>query len=574
MPLPRFVTRAGMSDIDDCSPLSLGRIGELLRATTLPAIVDWSSRVAARLCMESEPYDKAIQMELVDGLTKPGGRLRRKIKAFDIRNGARGYIAYFDEPQVLLALRLAVVVNANCAMPGVAPKPDTFAQALIGLNDHLKYEDDLADDESVLRNILPDMLFRTHDSPVDSLGRWKLLLDDMPRVVQQRGKLQNYDLGSEFRKAAGVAVADHRALTAGLSAVFHALRTERPLAQAGHAVRWSHWTSKYELADSEWAHVSGLVATPHQFQSEFQDLAPAGEAPYEFLPFRRHPVLRVEDLVWLVDERFLHDMATVGVYHRLFTHYVAAGAKAERNLLSDLLGHAFEEYVGLLLRETYRGTEPSDILRLDDEVGGYGSSVCDFALLEGDTLLLLECKSHLITQDAAVRANIDRYKQDLEKTVGIAAGQLMATIDSIDAGRVTLRGVNPKSLRRYLPVVVTLQNIPHDYFTGQIISTEAAKSGLAVTTPRRLRLQVLDVATLEQFGPHSSPTERLTDLLAGKCEEEDRLKHPVSSWNHFAGRFHSHRPNPLLREATVRATDEMREFWHSRERPLEVGTNR
>jgi hypothetical protein len=562
-PMPLMVTRVGMQDLDG-TRWPMARIRYVLQSIPLPVAVDWLSRISLTLRRCEGPYDRRVQLELVEGLCKPGGRLKRKLLAYKEPNGNPN-VSYFDTAQVCLAARAVLECCTDACIPDKAPNPDGFAQALIALSDSLgQDEGDGADGSWVLRNIMPDILFRSEVHSLNAHARWGFLLDELPGELKAPSGARWVNIDEEFRKATGVTKADYRAVAMGLLAMLTNQSEKWDVRRPGLLLRWQSWFSNHRLSPAEQKVLDEICATRDVLLSEFSSQSPIELAPYDFLAFRRHPLIRVGDLAACPNPDFLLDLASGGIYHRLFSHYRLSGDHVGRQRLSDFLGLVFQEYVFRLISNSQTGISDACIVRIDNGEACPTAKRCDLAITEGSQLTLLECKTGFFSQLAAAQADVKAYENDLRRVFGVAASQLSSTIRDLQSGVLSLPGLRWEDITAIAPVLVGMQEIPPDFFTGKTLDRLQHKDVPSLASPRMLRAQSIDIDTLEGLLPCVTRERGVTHFMSTLSEESDKRGHPVSARNWFYLNYPSPKSNGFLRQVSDRLQRETLSFWEER----------
>jgi hypothetical protein len=148
--------------------------------------------------------------------------------------------------------------------------------------------------------------------------------------------------------------------------------------------------------------------------------------PHRFNPLIVYPVIRPDlqppgnGQAYLVPiGRLLWERVSRGLYHNLATYYDAGGGE---NPFRVAFGYVFQEYVGLLLREALGQERVLPEWRYST-TGGQRDTP-DWVVLEGDRAVIVEVKQSSLALDTRKWGDICRFRQDLAKTLGKAAGQL------------------------------------------------------------------------------------------------------------------------------------------------------
>ena len=131
----------------------------------------------------------------------------------------------------------------------------------------------------------------------------------------------------------------------------------------------------------------------------------------EFRLWRKYPLLRIsEDKTVCVDFSFLLEKLQTGVFWTI--RGCLREKKEKRGIFEKLWGDAFEDYASSIIKRGINSQAPSNRERLiinakydhkqDDECA-------DIAICCGDTLILMECKSTILSAQAKFSGDFSRF---------------------------------------------------------------------------------------------------------------------------------------------------------------------
>lgn len=231
--------------------------------------------------------------------------------------------------------------------------------------------------------------------------------------------------------------------------------------------------------------------------------------------------------------RLLLERVTNGLYHDFLNTLVSAETRGQ---FLTFLGDVFQEYVGRLLQPYYGPDE------LFAEIPyGQGQKTVDWMLVEGETAILLECKSKRFTKVSKRVAARDDLARDLRLAIVVGASQLFGTQQAI-LGRA--QGLERfQHVRQVLPILVVseplyLANTP---FLRQLVLDDLKSVGV-----ENFDFQIVSVPELEFVLPWRSHSS-ISDLLSAKFQSAD-----VRSWD--LGAFLREGPDPRVGHKLLDAT--------------------
>jgi hypothetical protein len=161
------------------------------------------------------------------------------------------------------------------------------------------------------------------------------------------------------------------------------------------------------------------------------------------------------------------------------------------------MGDVVDDYVGGHLDRAYRrpGSLYISEVELKTALPGEGEKLVDAILCHGDTVVLLENKANALTLGIRAGDTPAEYDRKTKDIFLDAAEQTGRVIESIRAGRLLSAGLDPATINTYVPVVLTLEEIPSNPLLLQRIIEHTQANGLLLGTDV-LRFQTI---TLSEF---------------------------------------------------------------------------
>jgi len=254
--------------------------------------------------------------------------------------------------------------------------------------------------------------------------------------------------------------------------------------------------------------------------------------PFHVLPFAKWPLVEMGNLVSCVSVRLFKQKLTTGLHH-LFLDENKFPDKGDRRRYLNYMGAVFEDYVSRLLDRAFPPASnrclKADVLT---KAVGDGKS-CDFSLLYGDAIILLETKATRFTLGARTEANWEEYERQFTDIFLDGASQISNTIDAIESGRLVHLGIDPNRIRSYFPLIVTLEHLPMSRVIYRRVYEEICTKGV-LQHPKTRPLQAIDIGELEfiEIGLHAGRS--LRDILQEKLATDDGRDESMS--NYLIGR--------------------------------------
>lgn len=265
-----------------------------------------------------------------------------------------------------------------------------------------------------------------------------------------------------------------------------------------------------------------LATTQERFVAEHERLKNADRrfAMYDFNPLVSYPIVRPfaseqapraeEDALVVPLPDLLLSRLSVGVYYQLFNRH--------KEEFTRYFGHLFGEYVGIVLRNS---VPPGALVSEDDIRETYPEEkgkVPDWAVVDGRTAVLVECKSTRFTRKALASGDEGAVNEGLKQVLK-GLGQLHEFAEACRTGRPGLERFH--RCTEFKPVLSTPEPL---YLVNSHFFREHVDGLLAARGITGLPWLVLPVDELERLQPHLKAG-------TGLGETVDGLREPGSTFN-------------------------------------------
>jgi hypothetical protein len=481
---------------------------ERLRRYNLGRVLDLLGRVSAILDRYDGTAERdSTQIYVLRALFGPGSRAERELDQWLDANRVAGNappFVLFHERQILNTAKAAFLALPVAAAPDTEP-PVALGEALLMVNDLIER------DSSAM----------AHVDPASEAGRreWEQFL--MATAMFEPNGVELHEVARGFLlyhtdrphlRALGTYV-DLPEMVSQITGVpSDALwRFVSSLNARGTTLDWDTWSTTTSSFDPHRYWGDSGIYSPAEVDGLLGFLAQDGHTlktyveenyrfdsmrPLSVLPFARRPVIMIGGRAFIPSMRRLRDKLVRGTHH-LFIDPDLVPDSGQRKRYLDYLGLAFEDYVRDLLSRTYTGAIGRFIPeeRLKEVCQG---RVCDGVVHVGDVVVLLEVKAKAIPLAVREGTGWDQYLKKVDEIYLEGARQIHATVDAIRAGALRDCGLDPDRIRVYVPVVVTLEDIPmNEYLYRRIMDGVRAEELLS--QPGVLPPQGIDVGELEMW---------------------------------------------------------------------------
>jgi hypothetical protein len=501
------VVSLGSRDLLGLRPTWTG-VAERLQRYNLGMVLDLVGRVSAILDRYDGTAERdATQLRVLRGFFGMGSRAEAGLARWLATNRVAGAVppfVLFHERQILNLVKAAFLTLPVAASPDAEP-PLALGEALLMVNDLIE-----RDSEAVARAdpatedgrrvweqfLMAGAMFEPHGVELHEVARGYLLYHaDRPHLRDQGMYVDLPDLVSRITGVPSEAL----------------WRFVSSLSARGAELDWDTWHTTTSSFDPYRYWGDAGIYSPAEIDGLLRFLAQDGhtlkeyvEANYRFddmrplnvLPIARRPVIMIEGRAFIPSARRLRDKLVRGTHHLFLDHDLVPDPR-QRKLYLDYLGRVFDDYVQELLTRTYAGAIGRYVTEEQLKAGSAGR-VCDGVVHVGDVAVLVEVKAKVIPLAVREGAGWDQYLRKVDEIYLEGARQIHATIDAIRSGALRSRGLDPDRIRVYVPVVITLEDIPMNEYLHDRIMVAVRAEGL-LSQPGVLPPQSIDVGELEMW---------------------------------------------------------------------------
>lgn len=242
------------------------------------------------------------------------------------------------------------------------------------------------------------------------------------------------------------------------------------------------------------------------------------DEPWNFLAFESRPVMRIGERLLVLDEDFMMQRVTKGLYWCLFDHLKGRPSGNDTHLRCS---QAYGDMMELMVEDQLQTLVPMDlggsqVLYTEEDLkAAYNTKACDAALYFGTHFALFEVVSSGLKVDSRVYGSAKSFREDTEKLVLEKVGQVATTAACILADEPRLTGHPPTPGLKILPVVVVGGGFPINHISGQYLA-ELLPSDPWSLDARYEPLCVIDLAELEHLeGLAERHGQSVVELLVG-----------------------------------------------------------
>lgn len=245
----------------------------------------------------------------------------------------------------------------------------------------------------------------------------------------------------------------------------------------------------------------------------------ANPAPWQMLPVQRRPLLRLGDEIIVLDESFLLEAITDGLYWRVFDHLETD--KVMRSQWEGEYGkHVIEPFAEELIQQIAPVIiggpsayfEEEDIKSAFKVKKGITPPNTDAGVEFPDATVLFEVVKKPMSVPAR-EGSVTRFKTDVQAAVFQKTGQLHTVASFMLQDPQPAASPLSKPAAKVFPIVVAGNHFPLNPVTWSYIRDELNSRGLLQQEGVQ-RLSIVDLDELEVFGSLARAGELLPEVLA------------------------------------------------------------
>ena len=451
------------------------------------------------------------------------------------RSRDEGPVALFDPTQLLTIAKAAFLIDGPPPGDDLATSPTALGEALLMASDLISKEDERLtqlDPRSEEGRqawqlwMLANVTANRRENMVHAMARnYDLYLSD-------KDHLRNDDayvfLPGLVEKVTGLAVDVLWMALSAAGALSLGLKDQDVFEADIRIRRSTYFAGGYEFSPEEVDRFFDLVAADEaSVAAEVRKLyAPEKLQPFNPLPFARWPIVFFGDIGIPVSSRLLYEKLMAGLHH-LFLNQQALTRK-ERERYLRFMGTVFQDYVHRLLIRVYgHGTEryiPGESLRAVAP-----GKVCDGILCYPDSLILIECKAGLFPLGVRTAQDPTTYRRLVNDLLLHAAAQIDETIRATRKGAFESLGLESDSVKRFYPLIVTLENAPTNPLLRDDVLEEMRKRG-TLADHDVAPFEVMDVGELEAVETAITQGDSFLRLIADKVSSQEAGALSFTNW--------------------------------------------
>lgn len=299
-----------------------------------------------------------------------------------------------------------------------------------------------------------------------SLVRATHLYINIANQLRMEGEVDFLDLDEVLKEAIGVGLKEY--LSFGVALLVYFLRFSEgqkfPEDPAFMYLRPDAWFR--DASVSKEILIKILLEVSDDAEGFSERLAREGkrELFHDFIEFKTRPLLKLQENLYLpLSLPFLYEKVTSGLYWIIFD-YLKRNNKQDHDKFMRLHGKLFQRYVEEIVTVILNRTPASDFIKHVDVVYREGKKEhrsSDIILRKGTSLFLFEASAtRLQAKNTTGLGNETALAADIGKMVLHNAKSIQTCIVNIKEGNLKLNGINLTEIKRFYPIIVTIEGLP------------------------------------------------------------------------------------------------------------------
>jgi hypothetical protein len=204
--------------------------------------------------------------------------------------------------------------------------------------------------------------------------------------------------------------------------------------------------------------VEALATSPHEYSTNIKRVHKDEWRQHSLLnPLLAHPVIKVDEDYFVPVPQLLFDRCSVGIHDSLREHF--KNSPKEMEAYQNAFASAFENYVEALIRHINKDWKIWEEVEYRVPNSKFGNiKSCDYIVLDGEDLLLIECKTTPLPKHTKTFMNEQKFNNTIKGEIQKGIENILRTTKHLKEGSLVLEGLSLSSVKRIGAVVVTLDD--------------------------------------------------------------------------------------------------------------------
>lgn len=449
--------------------------------------------------MSKSILDKPSFNKLVDILGKDSGE-----------KGHKGRVVFF-ELQLLTAL-VTSIFFCNDSPPTFFNDMERcfeFTEFIIGISDILaaQSQSESNDEEGLLEEIvsfiITGFMFPHSQQFRYLIPRSFILFNELPDRDELKTSPNRIDFRGLFKKYIGINLSRYMSICFGILSNWKTVTfyDKDPAILANFTLDTRTYFRNTHIEQDEYEKVITLLSIDKEAISrEILFDTTRKSFPYDmFLLMKRRPIFKIAESRYIpFSLKYFEEYMTAGIYWLLEEQIEKNEGKEERERFTVFFGEVFELYIYEAIRRIIESSGNGSIyFKKRYKKGRDEVEATDIILAINDTALFIEVKSGRLRMiPTVVEGDIESFKEYISSRLVRAAKQINRTFEDFRDGLLVLEGIDPKDVKKIIPVFISLEPLPLHEPTWMLIEEAIKEEGLLIDVVFE-RFQILNCEEVE-----------------------------------------------------------------------------
>jgi hypothetical protein len=511
------------------TPATWNGVEVRLRSYSLAEVLDLLGRIS--ILLSQADSDPKVQGQILSGLFGPKSVVHKRLDTFTrsfYQRKGQHLLVLFHEAQIANAVKAAFLAIPPNYSPPPAPRPDhrKLGQALLIINSLIaegavpfSHDKTQAGEQNMELFFAANSGFNAGGAGLHEFARAaELYLRDRPHL-SNRPSYRN--LADDIQSLTGLSPTELWGIFFAIFAHLANIKREDMPFRGARLIPATLFNHLPKFAPEQ---VSAFLQLVAQDETELRNAIQERYSwnsikPFDFVPLARRPLVRVGEEYYLLGLRFLEEKLTTGLHHLFLDTKNGLASYKDRQGYLTYMGYVWEDYVHESLKRGYHDNQEAIMISEDVIKQQVSKKSIDAIIVVDGIALLIEAKATMFALATRAGEDWEGYLSKLKELVFDAAEQIDCTIQAIESGAFRNVGVEPSKIRRYLPVVVSLEPALMNPLLASRLEAELKDNGW-LQQQKTGPIQLLDPSELELIEAGASAGQAMHAVL------DEKSSHP------------------------------------------------
>jgi len=454
----------------------------------------------------------------------------------------------FSEKQVLWLIKYSILFAKDTPPKDFSDGKDFFSytKLLIAIND--MFQEDVANsitlkssEDELIKYAIQNLSLSASDQFRYQIGRYIRLFIKIPLDPSIIALPDYIDLNKEFKESTSFDLTEY--ITIGFSLIVNFVRASlvnNNMQDCSWFITKNTYFKDTNISNKGAERIfNSFCITLSDIRRELNALSSdKSKLRYDNIIFQKYPLLEFKSGQYTpLSLRFLKEKLTSGVYWTLFDYIKTHGGE-HLNKFTRYFGNIFEYYIKEIFNRIYPKHPNLAQILFHEHTYHKKEGECktsDLMIFYADKAIFVEVKSsRLNVTKTAIMGDLDSFKEDVKDIVVQGASQLHRVINDFKNSRFTINNINPKSIKKYYPLLITLDSFPQNFLIWGLINKALVDEGY-LQDKDIAPMQIIDSEEIEIIEPLIEDKGiNIIDIIADKLSDNSMIFIPMKNFLHYS----------------------------------------